>query len=99
MNTQNVATKAYEEKVGAQLQQVKSQLQEFETRAKGKMAQAEIETINQLKTKQQEIEKKRQDLKTASGAKIERVKSEIDPELAKLRTSLEQLATKFKKAS
>ncbi len=99
MNTQSVTAKAYEEKINAQLQQVKSQLEEFEAGAKGKMAQAEIGTINQLKAKQQELEKKRQDLKTASDSKIEQVKAEIEPELAKLKTSLEQLATKFKKAS
>jgi DNA repair exonuclease SbcCD ATPase subunit len=95
----SITTKAYEEKINAQLQQVKSQLEEFEARAKGKMAPAEIETINQLKAKQQELEKKRQDLKTASDSKIEEVKAQIEPELAKLKTSLEQLATKFKKAS
>jgi hypothetical protein len=99
VSTPSVTTKAYEEKINAQLQQVKSQLEEFEAGAKGKMAQAEIETINQLKAKQQELEKKRQDLKTTSDSKIEQVKAQIEPELAKLKTSLEQLATKFKKAS
>jgi DNA repair exonuclease SbcCD ATPase subunit len=92
MNT----TKAYEEKISSQLQQTKAQLEELEARAKGKMAQAEIETINHLKAKQQEIEKKRQDLKTSGDAKVEQVKAEIDAEMAKFKTSLEQLATKLK---
>ena|SRR5579859_3882518 len=96
MNTQNVTAKAYEEKIGAQLQQAKAQLGELEASAKGKMAQAEIDTINHLKTKQQEIDKKRQDLKTTADAKVEQVKAEIDTELAKLKTSLGELATKLK---
>ncbi len=88
--------KAYEEKIGAQLQQAKAQLEEFEARAKGKAAQAEIDTINQLKVKKQEIEKKHQDLKTSGDAKVEQVKAEIDTEMAKFKASLEQLATKLK---
>ncbi len=42
----NATTKAYEEKISAQLQQTRTQLEELEARAKGKMAQAEIETIH-----------------------------------------------------
>ena len=98
MSTQNITIKAYEEKISALLQQVKAQLGEFEAHAKGKMAQAEIDTISRLKTKHQEIEKKRQDLKTTGEAKVEQVKAEIDAELAKLKTSVADLATKLKKA-
>ncbi|HTC91892.1 MAG TPA: hypothetical protein VK699_00385 [Terriglobales bacterium] len=96
MSTQSVSTKAYEEKISAQLQQAKAQLEELHSRAKDKMAQAEIDTINNLKTRQQEIEKKRQDLKTTGDAKVEQVKTEIDTELAKLKNSLGELATKLK---
>ncbi len=96
MSTQNVTTKAYEEKISAQLQQAKAQLGEFEARAKGKAAQAEIDTINRLKTKHEEIDKKRQDLKTVGEAKVDQAKAEIDAEVAKLKTSLADLATKLK---
>ena len=96
MSTPSVTTKAYEEKISAQLQQAKAQLGELEAHAKQKMAQAEIDTVNHLKTKQQEIDKKRQDLKTAGEAKAEQVKTEIDTELAKLKTSLGELAAKLK---
>jgi len=68
----------------------------LEASAKSKMAQAEIDTINHLKTKQQEIDKKRQDLKTTGEAKVEQIKTEIDAEVAKLKTSLAELATKLK---
>jgi len=90
--------KAYEEKVSAQLQQAKAQLGELEAHAKGKMSQAEIDTINRLKTKHHEIDKKRQDLKTVSDAKVGQIKAEIDSEVAKLKTSLADLGTKLKKA-
>lgn len=96
MSTQSVTTKAYEEKISAQLQQAKAQLAELEARAKGKMAQGEIDTINHLKTKHQEIDKKRQELKTIGDAKVDQVKAEIDAEVAKIKASLAELATKLK---
>ena len=96
MSTQSVTSKAYEEKINAELQQAKAQLAEFEARAKSKMAQAEIDSINYLKTKHQQIDKKRQELKTVGDAKIEQVKAEIDAEVAKFKTSLAELATKLK---
>jgi ABC-type phosphate transport system auxiliary subunit len=89
-------TKAYEEKISAQLQQAKAQLEGLEARAKSKMAQAEIETIGHLKATQRELEKKRQDLKTSVDAKVQQIKSEIDKEMATFKTSLEQLAAKLK---
>jgi tRNA U54 and U55 pseudouridine synthase Pus10 len=92
MNT----TKAYEDKISAELQLAKAQIEEFEARAKGKMAQAEIETIRHLKAKRHEIEKKSQELKASGEAKVEQVKAEIDAELAKFKTGVEQLATKLK---
>jgi hypothetical protein len=94
--SEKVDTKAYEEKINAQLQQAKTQLGDFEARAKGKMAQAEIDTVNRLKTKHEEIDKKRQDLKTVGEAKAGQAKAEIDAEMAKLKTSLADLATKLK---
>ena len=98
MSAQNVATKAYEEKISARLQQANAQLGEVEASAKGKMAQAEIDTINRLKAKHQEIDKKRQDLKTVGDAKVEQVKAEIDADVSKLKSSLSDLAMKLKKA-
>ena len=91
-------TKAYEEKINAQLQQAKAQLNEFEANVKAKASPAQIETINRLKAKHQEIDKKRQNLKTAGDAKAGQVKAEIDADVAKLKTSLADLGTKLKKA-
>jgi len=96
MDLNSTEAKKYEEKVSAQLQQVKSQLDQLEARAKEKKAQAEIETINTLKTVKQQIDKKRQDLQTSVGAKAAQTKAEIDAELAKLKSSLGQLTMKLK---
>lgn len=96
MSTQSATTKAYEEKISAQLQQVKAQLGEFEARAKSKIAQVEIDSINHLNVAYQQIDKKREELKTAGEAKVEQVKAEIDADVAKLKASLAEFSTKFK---
>ena len=101
MSTHDVMTHAYEEKIDAQLQQAKAQLGEFEARAKSKKAQAEIEAINHLRTKHQEIEKKVQkDFKIAGEVAVAaKVKTDIDSEMTKFRSSLDQLSAKIKSQS
>lgn len=96
MDSHNAELKAYEEKVAAQLREVKAKIDEFEAHLKGKGAEAEVQAINTLKTKQQEIEKKRQQLRTADEGRVAQIKAEVDAELAKLKSSSEQLATKIK---
>jgi hypothetical protein len=91
-----VTNKAYEQKISAELQKAKTQLGNFEARAKSTAAQAEIDTINSLKAKHQEIDKKAQDLKKAVSPKVEQAKAEIDAEMAKLQISLTDLATRLK---
>ena len=90
--------KAYQDKIGAQLQEAKALLNGFEAHAKGKMAQSEIEAITRLKAKNQEIDKKlHHDLKTAGEVAVAaKVKADIDAEVAKFKTSVDQLAAKFK---
>ena len=96
MSEQSAGIKAFEEKVSAQLQEAKAKIDEIEAHAKGKVAQAEIDAINSLKAKRQEIEKKRHELKTAGDTKVEHLKSEIETEMARYKTSLSELATKLK---
>ena len=98
MGTQNIELKAFEEKINAQLQQVKDQLGEFEARAKSHASQAEIDTLNDIRTKHREIERRRQELKTLGDAKVGQVTSEIDADVAKLKSSLADLAMRLKKA-
>lgn len=95
----NVAEiKAYQEKIDAQLHEAKALLNGFEAHAKGKLAQSEIDTISRLKAKHQEIEKKvHHDLKTTGEVAVAaKVKSDIDAEITKFKTSLDQLAAKAK---
>jgi hypothetical protein len=90
--------KAYQEKISAQLQEGKALLNGFEAHAKGNLAQSEIDTIAHLKAKNQEIDKKvHHDLKAAGAVAVaEKIKSDIDGEIAKFKTSLNQLTAKLK---
>jgi hypothetical protein len=90
--------KAYQEKFRAQLQEAKAVLNGFEAHAKGKLAQSEIDTIAHLKAKNQEIDNKvHRDLKAAGTVAVaEKIKSDIDREIAKFKTSLNQLTAKVK---
>lgn len=99
MNEQSAQIKAFEEKVSAQLQEAKTQIEGIEARAKGTMAQAEIDALNGIKTKRQEIDKKRQDLKTSGEAKAAQLRAEIEADVAKLKVSLDQFGAKVKSQS
>jgi len=88
--------KTFEEKVNAQLHEAKSQIDAIEAGGKGKLAQAEVNAINSLKTMRQEIDKKSQDLKTSGEEKATQIKAEIEADLAKFKASLEQFGTKAK---
>ena len=95
----NIAeVKAYQDKITAQLHEAKALLNGFEAHAKGKLAQSEIDTIARLKAKNQEIEKKvHQDFKAAGAVAVAaKVKSDIDAEITKFKSSLDQLAIKVK---
>jgi len=95
----NVAeVKAYQEKINAQLQEAKALLGGLEAHAKGKFAQSEIDTISRLKAKHQEIDKKvHHDLKVGGEVAVAaKIKSDVDAEIAKFKTSLNELAAKAK---
>jgi hypothetical protein len=88
--------KAHEEKISAQLHEVKALIEEVEAHAKKHKAQAEIEKVNDLKAKKQGIEKKwEHHLKTAGEAAVAlHAKAEIEAELEKLKSSLEEASAK-----
>jgi ribosomal protein L9 len=90
--------KAYQEKINAPLQEAKAVLNGLEAHAKGKLAQSEIDTIARLNAKNQEIEKKvHHDLKTVGEVAIAaKVKADIDADVAKFKTSVDQLSAKVK---
>jgi chromosome segregation ATPase len=86
--------KAHAEKLGAQLEEAKSQIRAMEAHHKGKEAQAEIDA---LKTKAHEIDKKHHALKTIGEvAAAAAIKADIEAHLAKLKAGLNQFGTKFK---
>jgi hypothetical protein len=86
--------KAHAEKLGAQLEEAKSQIRAIEAHHKGKEAQAEIDA---LKAKAHEIDKKHHALKTIGEvATAAALKTEIEAHLAKLKAGLEQFGTKVK---
>lgn len=88
--------KAHEEKINAQFHEAKALLDDIEAHARKRKAQAELEKINAMKTKKQEIENKwHHHLKTVGAAAVAlKVKSDVEAELAKLKTSLEEFASK-----
>jgi alkylhydroperoxidase/carboxymuconolactone decarboxylase family protein YurZ len=90
--------KAYQEKVTAQVEQVKAKLHELEAQFKAKKAGAEIEAIHGLRMAQHEIEKKTKELKaigaTVAEAKAAQMKAEIDAALANVNAKLGQLSGK-----
>ena len=93
----NAQTKAYEEKVRAELQQARSRLEEFEARSKAGDKQVATDLINQMKKVHEKIEKQRQKLETAAVEETDQEKAEIDAGMAKLRAGLAELATKLHK--
>jgi hypothetical protein len=89
-------TKAYSEKVHAELQQTKSRLKEFETRSKAQDQQVAMDLINQLKKTHHDIEMKNEEIKNSALEEMEQEQAEIDAGLAKLRSGLTQLDAKLK---
>jgi len=75
------------------LQKSVSQMKEIEALAKGRASQAEIDAINALKKKRQEIDTKYQELKTSAETKA---KTEIQADLEKFNVMLGQVAAKLK---
>jgi len=92
----NQEVKAHEEKINAQFHEAKALLDQIEAHARKHKAQSDLEKINALKTKKQEIEKKwHQHLKTVGVAAVAlKVKSDVEAELAKLKASAEEFASK-----
>ena len=76
---------------------MKALIDEVEDHAKKRKAQAEIEKINDLKAKKETIEKKwKQHLKTAGEAALAlKIKGDIEADLAKLRGSIQEVATRL----
>src|SRR5262249_14952141 len=92
----SAALKAYQDKITSQVKEARTRLEELETKAKEQKAQAEIAAINRLKTTRENLDRKVQDLKTAHETHVAQAKAEIDAEVTKLKSSVDELAMKFK---
>jgi hypothetical protein len=90
--------KAYEDKIVSQLQQARSKLQQLEAQAKDKRAQAEVATISSLKTAQQNIDRKLQDLKKTHDTHVTQAKADIDADIATFKASIDQLTERVRTA-
>jgi hypothetical protein len=93
--SQDTNNKRYAERVRGELQQAKSQLEEFAARSKAEDKKVATDLVNQLKQVHQKIEKERQKLETSAVEDMEQEKAEIDAGIEKLRAGLAQLATKL----
>ncbi len=89
------ALQAYEDKIAAQIHAANTRIDEFETRAKPRRAQAEIAAIKGLKVARQHIERKLVDLKTMRDAQAVRAKADIDTAIVAFQGSLEDFRRKF----
>jgi len=87
----NEATKAYNEKIRAELQKAKSQLAEFEARSKDEDEQVALHLVNQLKSTHHEIDKKCEQIETSVTEEIKQEQAEINAGIAKLREGLAEL--------
>src|SRR5512133_3354488 len=93
---QGTLLKAYEEKITAQVQEAKAKLEEFEARAREQKAQGEIDAIGKLKVAKQNIDRKLQELKTTQETHVARAKAEVDTEVVRFKTAVEELGAKLK---
>jgi len=87
----NEATKAYNEKIRAELQKAKSQLAKFEARSKDEDEQVALYLVNQLKSTHHEIDKKLEQIETSATEEIKQEQAEINAGIAKLREGLAEL--------
>ena len=86
---------AYEEKIAAQIHAANVRIDEFETKAKPRRAQAEIAAIKGLKAARQNIERMLVDLKSTRDTQVTRAKADIDAAIGAFQASLEDFRRKF----
>jgi hypothetical protein len=92
------ALKAYEDKVAAQIKEAKTKLEQYEAKATEQRTLAETRAIEQLKISRQNLEQKVRGLKTTQEGTMERAKAEINAEVARLHTSIDDLANQHRAA-
>jgi F0F1-type ATP synthase membrane subunit b/b' len=94
--TQSAVIKAYQDKISAQVQEAKAKLDLLDATARQKKAQAEIAAIASLNTAKQNIETRLKDLKATHESNASRARAEIDADVVKFKSSVDELAAKLK---
>jgi len=87
--------KAFEDTIKAQVEDGKTKLDEFESKASEKRTGAETAAIAKLKTARQEIDRRLQDLKTTHATHVARAKSEIEADAAKFKNAVADLGARL----
>ena len=87
----NAKTKAYIDKVRAELQQAKSQLAELEARSEAEDEQVGKDLINQLKSTHRKIEQQGEKVEISAVEEMEQEQAEIDAGIARLKSGLAEL--------
>jgi hypothetical protein len=95
-HAQDAVIKAYQDMIDAQIQEAKAKLELVEATARQKKAQAEIAVITSLMTARQNLEARTRNLKTLHESNLSRAKAEIAGDVAKFRTSIDELAARLK---
>lgn len=95
-DAQNAVIKAYRDLIEAEVKQAKAKLEVMEAVARQRKAKAQIATISSLKAAGQRIEARIEDLRAIHESHVSRAKIEIQDDVAKLETSIEELADRLK---
>ena len=89
------ALQGYEEKIAALIHAANLRIDEFESKAKPKRAQAETAAINALKAGRQNIERMLVNLKSTRDTQVTHAKSDLDAAITGFQASLEDFRRKF----
>ena len=86
---------SYVDKIAAQIHAANNRIDEFETKAKPRRAQAELAAINGLRSTAKNIERMLVELKAARETQVARAKADIDAAIVAFQGSLEDFRGKF----
>jgi outer membrane murein-binding lipoprotein Lpp len=98
MSTENIAKKAIEDKIEAQVKTIEAKLDALKLKAEAAKAIAEVKAIADLVTKRRALAQKLSDLKTSGEGKYQQAKADIESRVTELEQSVQAMESKFKAA-
>jgi hypothetical protein len=96
MKHEDLIAKTQIDKIQAKLQQAKAKLDGLVATAKDRKLQSEIETINELRDKEDEIRARIQEFNAPGDAQVSQVRADLRAKVAKFEEEVRRLATKLK---